>query len=271
MWTKSVPFLNITSKKICISFPPALVWPSKHVQSNYFRCARSSVFNAWIISTLHAWTLNDDEEFSTLLSTEFEVLLAWRMDIRRLHWKALQTLWTVWRVAFLRSACCKTLPVSLSYSNQRLMFRPAGTVCPYTALTLPWSIGEQRACIETRSVQSENISHLSICNVVFHFWHLYLYWIANGWINNFKKKEVVRYVFYLDESVWCRLIRQACVISLPDYWYCLVLNVLHISATVPAFCKGQCFYDDVQQASLLSSNSVIGPSMLCYGREHFAL
>jgi len=50
-----------------------------------------------------------------------------------------------------------------------------------------------------------------------------------------------------------------------------VLTVLHISATVPAFCKGRCFYDDVQQAGLLSWNSVIGPFMLCYGREHFAL
>jgi hypothetical protein len=90
------------------------------------------------------------------------------MDIRRLHWKALQTLWTVSRVAFLRPACCKTLPVSLSYSDQRLKYCPAGIVCPYTELALPCSIGGQRAWIEICSVQSENISHLSIGNGVFH-------------------------------------------------------------------------------------------------------
>ena len=198
-------FWNITSKNFCISFPPAHVWPSKHVHSNYFRCARSSIFNAWIISTLRAWTLNDDEEFSALLSTEFEVLLAWLMDIRRLHWKALQALWTISRMTFLRPTCCKTLSVSLSYSDQCLMFCPAGIVCPYTELALPCGIGEQRACIETCSVQSENISQLSIGNGVFHFWQVFrIEGQTVGWINNFRKggggMEEFRLVVYLDES-----------------------------------------------------------------------
>jgi hypothetical protein len=148
-------FWNITPNNFCISFPPTHVWPSKHVQSNYFRCARSSIFNAWIISTLHAWTLNDDEEFSALLCTEFEVLLAWRMYIRRLRWKALQTLWTVSRMTFLRPACCKTLPVSLSYSDRRLMYCPAGIVCPYTELALLCSIGEQKLVVCNRKISTK--------------------------------------------------------------------------------------------------------------------
>jgi len=147
------------------------------------------------------------------------------MDILRLHSKALQTLWTVSRMAFLRLACCKTLPVSLSYSDQRLMYCPAGIVCPYTELALPCSIAEQRACIKTCSVQSEYISHLSIGNGVCHFWQVFrIEEQTVGWISNFRKKErkkerkEFRLVVYLDESVRCRLSRQTCVISLPDYW-----------------------------------------------------
>jgi len=110
------------------------------------------------------------------------------MDIRRLRWKALQTLWTVSRMTFLRPACCKTLPVSLSYSDQRLMYCPAGIVCSYTELALPCSIGEQRACIETCSVQSENIIHLSIGNGVFHSWQVFsIEGQTVGLISNFRK------------------------------------------------------------------------------------
>ena len=184
-------FWNITSNNFCISFPRALARPSKHVQSNYFRCARSSIFSAWIISTLRAWTSNDDEKFSALLSTEFEVLLAWRMDIRRLHWKALQTV--DWITHGIPPPCLLQDTSSLlSCSDQRLMYCPAGTVCLYTAFTLPCSIGEERACIETRSVQSENVSHLSTGNAVFHFWHLFSYWGANSWLDKqFQPKKSV--------------------------------------------------------------------------------
>jgi hypothetical protein len=154
-------------------------------------------------------------------------LLAWRMDIRRLHWKALQTPWTVSRKAFLRPAYCETLPVSVSLSDQLLMYCPAGIVCPNMELMLPWIKVEQRACIEAANTQSENISqpsflyHMSIGNAVFHFWQFFFSnWKANSWLDKQfqQKREFNRLVAYLDENVRCRISRQTCIIWLLDYW-----------------------------------------------------